>query len=385
MSQTSHSLPSLVERFGVKNAGAHNAVHDAPASVEVYKKLLSGIDDNVTCVVKKVLPDFSKAKALPVSPGMKKPLLIAGAALGIGMIGISNRDREPPQEEITGVRTPYGPYDTIHGINTSSHLTPFGSGRDLVKQFLNEANLSTRPWIRSSSLGYTKQSDINKVYLEDSEDDPESRGITSSGVQVHEYIQQMLMRSGQATGVEVNVADPVAKVQGSIDAMLRGNIPMEIKTVGNLRELMAMQGAKETAISQSNAYAVMTGAPYSVILYSTREDPTQYRAWKNPVNYERYRSDVARVSRGIQQIPGNPVGYDTINVNLKQIQAMTSQPEGLFDRLFHSSRREARTPAYYSPEVEPIKHGYRDQDRTRVGYSGNQTSSSHPIRSRAGV
>jgi hypothetical protein len=409
----SHGLPAIIQRLGIENTMIHNAVGDVPAAVEAYKTLLGGTETVSRTPIRRafVIPQAIQSAGKASVPGIKGHWKLATAIAGLGVIGMASRSDSSDSQQIKGIRTPYGPYDTIHGINTSSSLTPFGSGRNIISQFLNEANLPGHPWIRASSLGYTRQEDINKVYLRDSEDDPESRSIMSSGDFIHAHIQRMMMRNGQAVGSEVEVADPISRVQGSIDVLLKGNIPLEIKTVGSLYDLKSLKAAKDTAVSQANAYAIMLGAPYGIVMYTARENQDHYKSFKIPVDLERYRSDVARLRLGIQRIPGEPVGHNTLAVNFKQFKATLSQPQGLIERLLHPWRGTAGPPVFYSQDaVEPIgdygrtmvaafregnagvvqdlgeraiNHGYRNQRRHMIGYSGSPHSNSHPIRSRA--
>lgn len=411
-SHLTHGLGAITQRLGITNALAHNAKYDTDAAVAAYQKMLHVMSNTKAVSVAK-----SVSKAVPTaikSPGWKTAAVLA---VGVGIVGMASRG-EPEPVEIQGIRRPYGPHDTIHGINTSGGLTPFGSGRNTFLQFLQEANLPGDPWIRASSLGYTRQEEINRIYLEGFDDDNSS--TTASGTEIHKKVQGLLARQGLITGAEVNVVDYEHKVHGSIDAMLKGDIPLEIKTVESNRDLRKLAVAKETAISQANAYAVMVGAPYSVVMYTSREDQSQYKSFKVPVNYDRYRADVERIRAGIQRLPGEPIGHNTIGANFGQTVTYLTQPNGFFFNLFSSEPELARVPAYYTPAEgirqsrptgyggfeamnphpeaafpggrtqsfgalprlkPPINHGYRNQHRHMVGYQP-KAHASHPVRSR---
>ena len=193
--------------------------------------------------------------------------------------------------------------------------------RNIITQIFNEVNLPGNPWIQASTLGYTSQKDINDRYMRKVEEEYENRQTVTQGNEIHKQIQRSLEGLGAIEGYEIDVADPLAKVYGSIDVMLKGHIPVEIKTVNSLKDLRSLRQPKESAISQANAYAVMSHSAYSYVLYTSRDDITESRVFRVPVDFARYQADVTRLRQGIQGVPGDPIRLNTMNLNIQNMFA----------------------------------------------------------------
>lgn len=278
-----------------------------------------------------------------------------------------------------------------------------------LSRFYREANFSGDPWIQSSSLGFTTQSRINERYLKTSELDSNNRSVTSQGTAVHRSIQRLLSAGNEIEGLEVPLSDMANRVYGNVDVMMKGGIPLEIKSVQTLKELRRLKRAKEENISQANFYAIASGSPYALVMYTARNDPSEFKTFRIPVDHQRYMADIQRIRHGISQLPGDPIRLNTASLNLRNTWAALTGPKGT-GRLFHPWRGTAAQPYYQHEAVQPIgdygthmaanfregsggivqyqrdnaiKHSLRSQHcryaKPRVKYS----TSSEPIRSRS--
>lgn len=284
---------------------------------------------------------------------------------------------------INGIRRSVSSHDRIGGISHSGILSrpdPFGSGRNVLTQFFQEANLGGQPWLQASTLGYVSQEDINDRYLKKSEDKVEMRTVVTQGTEIHRLLQRALASSGQIEGVEVPVSDFENKVYGDVDVLLKGNIPLEIKTVGSVKDLRNLTAAKESAISQANFYAIALKAPYAFVLYGTREDSNETKIFRVPVDYERYRRDIARLRAGIQALPGDPIRHNTLALNLSNLYSHILSPGGLI----HPKAGIAPSPYEQMEMLSQIgDYGKRFSARFREGNAGRvQFLDKNAIRSR---
>ncbi len=195
---------------------------------------------------------------------------------------------------------------TVFGTLLSFRNSDINNDLNLLTSTFNGALRSE--YISSSSLGIQSEKDlIGRVYdprvgdLIGDRNSSESRKlkeITSSGTESHEHIARALIRSGHATSSEYYVEDTKNKVFGTIDVMLNGGIPLEIKTVSS-KELRTLKAPKLEHISQANFYALAMNQPYAYIQYYSREDSQAPKSFTITADPSLYMNDIMRI-RSVQ-------------------------------------------------------------------------------------
>jgi hypothetical protein len=117
------------------------------------------------------------------------------------------------------------------------------------------------------------------------------------GRAVHEQIQKEMGKKSDFVGAEVPVYDWELGIKGMVDAVVKQegeNIPVEIKTVGTVQDLMALEQPKQEHMSQANFYAHALGAQGGFIVYAARDDPERRKAFYQPYSPGQLVSDVGK-------------------------------------------------------------------------------------------
>lgn len=218
---------------------------------------------------------------------------------------------------------------------------------------LTSPNARRDEYISSSTLGMTDPSDIlGRVYdprMMDMQSDTyeqlrRSQGIMSMGDVIHQSIQAGMVNRGEATGSEVYVEDPTNKVFGYIDVMLPSGVPLELKTVSG-GQLKKMMSPKEEHISQANFYALAKESQTALLMYISRDDPSQRKVFAVNADPGRYSRDIAavrNVQASVQHLPSKNAflsGFRPLNswfgggINYNMPMAHHSKIEGQRGRL----------------------------------------------------
>ena len=140
--------------------------------------------------------------------------------------------------------------------------------------------------MRASMLGATEDEMV--AYLTGLEGDIEETEATQFGERIHRRIQRKLRAMGVLEGEEVAVYDPVHRISGHIDAIIRavgGKSIVEIKSVGQDKfEQLGERGIYKHRI-QLFQYMHTTGIHRGGLLYINRDDPSQVRYI--PIQFDR--------------------------------------------------------------------------------------------------
>jgi hypothetical protein len=118
--------------------------------------------------------------------------------------------------------------------------------------------------------------------------------IMDEGTGYHRYIQDELLSSGIASDTEVYFEDPINKVFGYADVMLKGGIPMEIKSV-DPREFDYLRYPKREHISQANFYAIAAGSHLANIMYISRGEPAKRKVFSIYSSEAMYAEDISNI------------------------------------------------------------------------------------------
>jgi hypothetical protein len=208
----------------------------------------------------------------PMKGMLRAGAAIAGAALLFGALGPDDEDLQSEEtkkrmkKRMEGIRRPMSMYRSVEGIDPSEmdHAN--------VSQFHSGANV----WdglMTASFLG--NEQGWNNPYFRES--DPYA-GFKSSGIQTHKDVQAYLLQNGLVEDVEI----PVRQwgISSTIDAMLAGGIPLEIKSRTSQRLIQGMTDPRGKDVGQINFDILATGAPYGYLAYASAEEPTKFKLFK---------------------------------------------------------------------------------------------------------
>ena len=235
--------------------------------------------------------------------------------------------------------------DLFQKIVSNKLAVTAAMGVGLYAVFMNQENMQsakhlssviTNPfegkrseYVSSSTLGLRRQTDlIGRVHdpvLGDimrgntADEDARLNRITGYGNRFHSVVQDRLMRSGRATATEQYVEDPRNKVFGYIDVILKGGVPLELKTA-SAKALGRMNQPKPEHISQANFYALATNSPYALVQYTARDNPGLTKTFTVRADPGRYIQDLETV-RAVQS---NYSRASSTNPYLSNFRPMTS-------------------------------------------------------------
>jgi len=183
-------------------------------------------------------------------------------------------------------------------------------------------------YISSSTLGLVSDSQIigrafdpglgDMMNDMDPDDAYKLRRTTEAGNYIHNMIQRELMDSGQASAAESYVEDAHNNVFGYIDVVLNSGIPLEIKTVSDVK-FGGINQPKPAHISQANFYALSRGVNVAKIMYVSREAPSRRKVFTIQADPGLYLQDIERVrnvqarTRGAQSTDPYMKGFRPIN------------------------------------------------------------------------
>lgn len=227
-------------------------------------------------------------------------------------------------------------------------------------------------YISSSTLGIKDQFDLlGRVY------DPKlgdmarydtfsqmmrSNRLMDAGNSIHEMIQNNLVARGTVSATEVYVEDPRNKVFGYIDAVLPTGVPLEIKSIGG-QEFRNLGRPKEQHVSQANFYALAKSSQTAMIMYVSREDPSQRKLFAINADPGRYMRDIAAVRNMQEKVSGLAPKNNTLSgfrplaswlgggINYNMPSAHKSKVQGQRARLSNLAIAEhmAQQPHYNHP------------------------------------
>jgi hypothetical protein len=126
----------------------------------------------------------------------------------------------------------------------------------------------------------------------------------SAGREVHEMIQRESGKMSEFVGVEVPVTDQELGIKGMVDLVVRQdgeNIPVEIKTVETVDDLMALERPKDAHMSQHNFYSHAMGAQGGYIMYAARNDPSKRKTFYQPYSSGQLVGDVHKFRSTLTQ------------------------------------------------------------------------------------
>lgn len=132
---------------------------------------------------------------------------------------------------------------------------------------------------------------------------PRQQARVQTGEAVHKIIQQRMLQAGEAVGSELHVKSKALGVQGYIDVMMPGGIPMEIKTIEG-ENISSITRPKAAHMSQLNFYMHSVGAPYGVLRYAMQDDPEVFIDFKLPYEPGRLIADLDNLASEVMQLQG---------------------------------------------------------------------------------
>lgn len=130
------------------------------------------------------------------------------------------------------------------------------------------------------------------------------RRVQEQGTATHTMVQDMLEAQGLGQR-EVYTEDTRNKVFGYIDFMLKGGIPLEIKST-EYDDWDAIKAPKEPHVRQATFDTMATDSPYAYIMYVPRGMPEKQKTFMVYRDPSRYAADVS-AAREIQEKYGDVV------------------------------------------------------------------------------
>jgi hypothetical protein len=239
----------------------------------------------------------------PIKGMLRAGAALAGAALLFDMIGPSDDDledgelKERARKRMEGIRRPESMYRRVEGINPSdmeyANVSHFHSGANIwdgmaTASYLSNEQMWSNPYIR--------------------DDDDQFAAFKSSGILAHRALQAHLLRQGMIEDTEVPVRQ--FGMSSTIDAMLAGGIPLEIKSRTSQEKVEAMAGPRAKDIGQINFDILATGAPYGYIAYTSQEEPTKFKLFKILPDPARLATDTYFLETRMaadQRVPGRSI------------------------------------------------------------------------------
>ena len=150
---------------------------------------------------------------------------------------------------------------------------------------------------RASKFGYPIEEQIRFFLGLDSPTSVLEEETMEAGTALHRAIQLQLARANLLVQAESPVYDPQADISGHVDAIVRAGKEkrvLEIKTVST-EKLARLVQAQDPHQSQMNLYLHALGLKHGTVLYVSRENPSDMRAFEYRYDDRRYQKDVARL------------------------------------------------------------------------------------------
>lgn len=186
--------------------------------------------------------------------------------------GVATHNTKIPEGEL---RLPGRGYESVHNVRKTFPASP-------------------------SSFGYSVGEMVERLLNMQPPMDDELYDMTEQGTFIHRVVQEQLARDNVLVTAEQMIYDPYTNMKGYLDAIIkRGNNQkevMEIKTASG-ESLMNLTKPKYKHYSQINFYMRATGTRKGTILYVSREDPRNTKAFDVYYSEDRFNKDYANLSQ----------------------------------------------------------------------------------------
>lgn len=147
----------------------------------------------------------------------------------------------------------------------------------------------------ASILGYSMEETVERLLNVQPPLDDEAFDVTTTGTYLHKVVQQQLARENMLVSAEKMVYDPYSDLSGYIDAIVKKGGEqqvVEIKTIDG-EKLKTISAPRSKHYSQINFYMRAMKQRTGTILYVSRDDPRQTKAFDVYYSQDRYQRDLA--------------------------------------------------------------------------------------------